>query len=442
MIENLKLTAAGDRMLGWAEGNSVRYVVATLEAAPPAAGRKEPAPPLNLALVIDASGSMSGEKLESAKKAALGVAKRLRDADRLSIVSFASEAMIHVGAAKLTAEARKGVRAAIRTLATRGETNLSDGWLTGAECVARAIAGTGVNRVILLSDGAANAGMVDPGELACHASELAKRGIATSCVGIGDGYETSALQAIAEYGGGRLHDAEFAGEIIEALGGELGELADLAARDVSLALHVPATARAALVGSAPATVGAGSLSVYTGALLAGRPRSFVFRITLPAGEIGDMLLFGVSARGTAPDGATLEAPPAEVIFTFVEGARNNRQPRDQVASMAVATAWHAQILQTSARMNRAGERRQARRYLERELQFFERYCTGLPQALLLLKEIALLKQNIDRDWDERTRKEMEVASYLRQTNRADYRNPRSSWANRLNKGPDPNGEPL
>jgi Ca-activated chloride channel family protein len=434
MIENLKLTAAADRLLAWAEGNSVRYVVASLEAALPKVGRKEPAPPVNLALVIDASGSMAGEKLESAKKAALGVAKQLRDTDRLSIVSFASEAIVHVEAARLTADARKGMRAAVRALTTRDETNLSDGWLTGAECVAKAVAGTGVNRVILLSDGAANAGMADPGQLACHASELAKRGIATSCVGIGNGYETSVLQAIAEYGGGRLHDAEFGGEIIEALMGELGEIGDLAARDVSLALHVPATARAALVGSAPAMVGAGSLSVYAGMLLVGKPRSFVFRITLPAGKIGDTLLFGVSARGTAPGGATLEAPLAEVIFTLVEGARNNRQPRDEAASMAVATAWHAQILQTAARMNRAGERRQARRYIERELQFFERYCAGLSQALLLLKEIALLKQNIDRDWDERTRKEMEVASYLRQTNRIDYRAPRSSWANRLNKG--------
>ena len=422
--------------------NSVRYVVATLEGALPEAGRKQPAPSVHLALVIDASGSMSGDKLESARKAALGVVKRLRDTDRLSLVSFASEAIIHVEAAKLTAEARKGIRAEVRALTTRGETNLSDGWLTGAECVAKGMAGTGVNRVILLSDGAANAGMVDPGQLAYHARELAKRGIATSCVGIGDGYETSVLQAIAEYGGGRLHDAEFGGEIIEALMGELGEIGDLAARDISLALHVPATARAALVGSAPATVGTGSLSVYAGALLAGRPRTFVFRITLPAGKIGDTLLFGVTARGTAPRGAALNAPPAEVIFTLAERARNNRQPRDEAASIAVATAWHAQILQTAARMNRAGERRQARRYIERELQFFERYCAGLPQALPLLKEIALLKQNIDGDWDERTRKEMEVASYLRQTNRADYRAPRSSWVDRLNNGPDPSAEPL
>jgi hypothetical protein len=52
----------------------------------------------------------------------------------------------------------------------------------------------------------------------------------------------------------------------------------------------------------------------------------------------------------------------------------------------------------------------ARRYLERELGHFERYCGGTSEALPLLKEIAALKQNSDRSWDERTRKEMEFAA--------------------------------
>ena len=99
--------------------------------------------------------------------------------------------------------------------------------------------------------------------------------------------------------------------------------------------------------------------------------------------------------------------------------------------MAVAAAWHAEIVRTSARLNRAGDRRQARRYLERELHHFERYCAGLEAALPLLKEIATLKQHADRTWDERTRKEMEIAAYSVQSNRADYRSPRKSWINRL-----------
>src|SRR5579863_1318318 len=431
MTERLKLSLAADRRLAWAEGDSVRYVVATLAGERPDAGAPPPPPPVNLAIVVDASGSMRGDKLDNAKRAALDVARRLRPADRLSVVSFADDVIVHVEALAPVGEALDGIRSAIEALRVRGNTNLSEGWLTGAECVAKAAADGAVNRVILLSDGAANAGIIEPEALAFHAAELAKRGIATSCVGIGDGYVTAVLQAIAENGGGRLHDAEFGAEVVDALMGELGEIGDLAAEAASLTLHTPATAKAALVGSSPTQVGAGVLQVALGALTAGRARACVFRVTLPASRVDETLLFGVSARATAPGGGALAAGPYEVAFTFVEGARNNRQPRDEAASMAVAVAWHAEIVRTAARLNRRGERRQARGFVERELQYFERYCVGLPEALPMLREIVVLRQNVDREWDERTRKEMEFSSYARSSNSADYRPAKEPWSNRL-----------
>ncbi|MGO9419293.1 hypothetical protein [Roseiarcus sp.] len=125
-------------------------------------------------------------------------------------------------------------------------------------------------------------------------------------------------------------------------------------------MHVPATAKADFVGSAPTQVATGALSVSLGTLVADRPRACVFRVTLPADKIDETLLFGVTARGNAPDGTALEPRPSEVAFTLVEGARNNRQPRDEKASMAVAASWHVEIVRASAQLNRAGERRQAR----------------------------------------------------------------------------------
>ena len=418
----------------WAEGGSVRYVVAALTGEGAEGAAKRPTPPVNLALVIDASGSMAGDSLESAKAAALGVASRLRPVDRLSVVSFADDVVTHFEAVAPAEEAMSAIRAAVGALRTRGNTNLSEGWLTGSECVARAARDGDVNRVVLLSDGAANAGIVDPEQLAVHAAELAKRGVSTSCVGIGDGYVTAVLQAIAEHGGGRLHDAEVSGEIVDALMGELGEIEDLVARDVSVTLHVPATAKAEFVGSAPTQVGAGWLSVATGGLLARRPRTSVFPVTLPAAAVDTTLLFGLSARGVAMRGAPLEARPVEATITLVEGARNNKQARDETASMAVATAWHAEVVRRAAALNRKGERRQARRYVEKELSFIERYCAGVPQALPLLRELIVLKQNVEREWDERTRKEMELSACIAQGSRADYRPARASWSTRLNDG--------
>jgi hypothetical protein len=52
----------------------------------------------------------------------------------------------------------------------------------------------------------------------------------------------------------------------------------------------------------------------------------------------------------------------------------------------------------------------------------------------LLKEIGTLKHNIDRDWDERARKEMEIVAHMRDTNLADDRAAKMSWSDRLNDG--------
>ena len=107
-----------------------------------------------------------------------------------------------------------------------GMTCLSGGWLRGAETVALLREGTEGHRsqVILLSDGHANEGILDPEELARHASELRERGVYTTCVGIGDGYSPEQLAVLSEHGGGLLHRAERPHEIIEVLLGELGEL--------------------------------------------------------------------------------------------------------------------------------------------------------------------------------------------------------------------------
>jgi Ca-activated chloride channel family protein len=435
MTDLLKLTTAADRSLACAEGNSRRYIVATIEACKASPALNDRREPVHLALVIDASGSMAGEKLEYAKAAAIGVAEKLRPEDRLSVVSFGSGVIVHADGLALDSENLEAIKSAISRMRTLGMTNLSAGWFTGAECLAKRLQEGGVNRIVLLSDGLANEGITDPEQLARHATELAERGIVTSTVGIGNGYNEDLLQAIADRGGGRLHDAGERGrEIADVLVGELGEIGRAAARDVAVTLSVPATARAEFVGSAPSTLGVGSLTVMAGTLLAGQPRHLVFRITLPSGRVNETLLFGATARGTHPTtGAALEAAPTEVAFKFAVDVVNRRQPRDETASLIVARAWHASIVRTAADMNRGGDRGRARNYVERELRSFQRYCHGLPpEARELTRDIEVLAQNIDRSWDERTRKEMKMASYIAESNRDDYRSDsRAPWTDRL-----------
>ena len=85
----LSLTAGLDRACAWEEGGSVRYLVAEL-AGRGATTPRGASPALNLALAIDVSSSMAGDKIEAARRAACAVAAAMTRHDRLSIIAFDS----------------------------------------------------------------------------------------------------------------------------------------------------------------------------------------------------------------------------------------------------------------------------------------------------------------------------------------------------------------
>jgi Ca-activated chloride channel family protein len=146
-------------------------------------------PPINVALVLDRSGSMAGVPLEAAKAAATRFASFLSAGDRLSVVAFDDQVETVFGPAS-----GGGVEAAeaIARLDARGSTNLSGGWLKGRKLVEQGKV-EGTNRVILLTDGQANAGIVDPDRLLGLARNAAARRTSTTCIGFGQDYKEDLL---------------------------------------------------------------------------------------------------------------------------------------------------------------------------------------------------------------------------------------------------------
>src|ERR1700733_13162568 len=105
--QGISISAAFDKEFIFDRGHSVRYLEIDIVApSAPESAKKNEKPPLNLALVIDASGSMSGEPLECAKEAAVGVVNALSPTSKLSIVSFASRIITHLDGAS-TSERKK-----------------------------------------------------------------------------------------------------------------------------------------------------------------------------------------------------------------------------------------------------------------------------------------------------------------------------------------------
>jgi Ca-activated chloride channel family protein len=199
---------------------------------PPSVSRQRPA--LNLALVIDRSGSMAGSKLSYARKAARFLAGELSERDRLAIVTFDSEVKVLVPS--------QPVRdpllfiSAINTIAAGGCTALFDGWLAGATEVASQMDPQGLNRVLLLSDGQANEGLTDHQQIAARVEGLTQRGISTSAFGLGSGFDEDLMGAMAGAGDGTLAQIESPQQLADLYASELQGLASTVGRKVSLCI--------------------------------------------------------------------------------------------------------------------------------------------------------------------------------------------------------------
>jgi Ca-activated chloride channel homolog len=194
-----------------------------------------PRPPLNLALVIDRSGSMAGRKLSNARKAARFLAGELTARDRLAIVTFDDKAQVVVPSTPVTDP--QLFIAAINTIHSGRSTALFDGWLSGAMQVAEYLDPTQLNRVLLLSDGQANQGLTERSEIAAKVAGLCKRGISTSAFGLGDGFDEDLMGAIASAGDGTLAFIESPAQLADLYASELQGLASTLGKRVSIGIR-------------------------------------------------------------------------------------------------------------------------------------------------------------------------------------------------------------
>ncbi len=413
-----------DRSLVNVEGRSVRHLVLTVRAPePPPTDR--PRDPLNLGLVIDASGSMAGRPLDAAKAATLALLDRLADDNHLSIVSFASDVITHAQAVQLDAAGRSRVAAAVRPLVPRDNTALFDGWVGGCQAVAtRQAAGdvTERNHVLLLSDGHANQGECRPERLAHHAAELRKRGVLTSTVGIGRSYSPIQLQAIAEAGGGRMHDAEEPHEIAEIMLAELNDTLATTVESLEFTLRLPRGVEPEIYGTTPLTRDAEGCDILAGSLLGNATRRIVVKLTFPGGQMGETLPIGVTARWKTPcDGREQTAELATVTPRFDTAAACLAQPRCRELAKIVAEQWQAHIYHRAMQLNQDGQREAALAFATREGRYYDRYCFDLPEMQAAVSSIHAFSPTVIHAYDPVTAKEVFLRSHKTSRGEADRR---------------------
>jgi Ca-activated chloride channel homolog len=189
--------------------------------------------PLNVALVIDRSGSMSGEPLESAKAAARHVVTMLMPGDWVSVVAYDDSVLVPVRCVRVGEDRRKIV-AAIARIQVGGSTALHAGWVEGVSQVLSCPAADTVARVVLLSDGCANTGIRDAASIALDVSAATGQGVTTTALGLGRHYDEALMRAVADAGHGNFEFIEDPSQVVTIFERELAGLSALRGRAVRL----------------------------------------------------------------------------------------------------------------------------------------------------------------------------------------------------------------
>ena len=205
------------------------YVKVTLAADKVAAANR---PSVNLAIVLDRSGSMSGDKIVKAREAACEAIRRLDAKDIVSVVAYDNSSEVIVPA-QYVAE-KEALVARINAIEPRGCTALFDGVSAGATEIRKFKGKCEISRILLLSDGQANVGPSSAEELGRYGALLMKEGIAVSTIGLGVDYNEDLMTRLSQKSDGNSYFVEKSDDLPRVFASELGDVLSVAATKVAL----------------------------------------------------------------------------------------------------------------------------------------------------------------------------------------------------------------
>ena len=199
-------------------------------------GDKAKVTPKRLSLVVDRSGSMDGHPLHEALKCVQHIAGCMTSQDRISVLVYDDSVNVLMPLGPVTSP--DAMKRLLATVDSGGNTNLFCGWEDGAKQLEKG-QDSSISRVILLSDGQANHGLLEQDAIEKHCLEWLAKGVSTTTVGLGLGFNEDLMIAMAKAGGGQQYYGQTAADLFDSFDEELSLLQALCLRQLSLKL-IPA----------------------------------------------------------------------------------------------------------------------------------------------------------------------------------------------------------
>jgi Ca-activated chloride channel family protein len=268
----------------WPASASAGQVRLDVSLDKPMMERKDKRAPVNVAIVLDKSGSMQGEKIAKAKDAAIAAIARLGSGDIVSIVAYDSTVNVIVPATKLSD--KESVIRQIRRIEAGGSTALFAGVSKGAEELRKFLDKNRVNRVILLSDGLANVGPQSPSELGALGASLMKEGISVSTMGLGLDYNEDLMTKLARNSGGNHVFIEQADDLVRVFNYEFNDVLSVVAQEVAIEILVGDGVRPVRVLNLDAEINGQQVIVQMNQLYSEQEKYVMLEVEVPATKAG------------------------------------------------------------------------------------------------------------------------------------------------------------
>ena len=238
--------------------------------------------PMNIACVLDRSGSMGdARKIEYAKQALLRLIDQLTSQDIFSLVIY--DDVIEVPFPAGYVESKEALRRLVDRIDPRGSTNLGGGMTEGFRQVERNLRKESVNRVILLSDGLANRGVTDPNELKRIAGRYRERAISLTTMGVGLEYNENLMVDLSQAGGGNYYFIESPFSLASIMSGELNTLSCVVVQNASIVLTLGHGVRVNDVIGCDHREAGNTYIVPVGDVCANDHREFTVELSIPEG---------------------------------------------------------------------------------------------------------------------------------------------------------------
>ena len=402
MTDQLTVKMNADVNLISIEAPTERAIEIVLTTPPAGAASKRF--PLNLGLVLDRSGSMQGEKITQAKQTLKRIIEQMADGDVVSVIAFDDTVRTVAERTYINSETRNALCRDIDHIHSGGSTNLTDGWLTGCNCVAEGPSADHVRRTLLVSDGLANVGIVHNDEIWQHAAALFERGIPTSTFGVGLGFNEHLLEGMANRGGGNFAYIESAAVIDQVIMHEFKDLVAVTARGVKLEINLPVGVRAEIPGEWRMEQEPRKITVFLSDLPADRTTNIFLKLITPPGKGQLVLNIVVTYESESKEKLTVIE---EFSFQYAIEEKVSAAKKDQDLMRRFAAVIAGQQMNEALKLERAGRRRESKDVMD---ELLRRHGADMPAPTAArYRDVA---DRIEHGLEEPERKNLNMDSYL------------------------------